>query len=72
MPEVDHVDVGRALTLHAGERGEADRPGEMRLALLQRSRMVGRGHRLFAKAGIIEMLNVHVGILSTAAASESG
>ena len=72
MPEVDHVDVGRALTLHAGERGEADRAGKMGLAFLQCFRVVGRGHRLFAEAGIIEMLNVHVGILSTAAASESG
>ena len=72
MPEVDHVDVGRALALHASQRCIANRPGEMCLALLQCGRMVGRGHRLFAEEGIIEMLNVHVGILSTAAASESG
>ena len=71
-PDVDHVEIGRSLALHASERGIANRAGQMGLAFLQRLRIVGRSHGQFAEERIVEMLNVHCGILDTVAGSESG
>ena len=72
LAELDHVEVGRPLPLHAGQRCVAHCAGKVRLALLERLGVVGGRHRQFAQKRIIEMLDIHGGILTGAGPRESG
>ena len=64
------VEVGRTLMLQAGQRGIAHRARQMRLAFLDRSGIVGRGHRVLAEAGIIQLFDAHGAMLARRARQE--
>ena len=72
LAELDHVEVGRPLPLHAGQRCVADCAGKVRLAFLERLRVVRGGHRQFAQKRVIQLLDLHRGIFTGAGRSESG
>ena len=72
LAELDHVEVGRPLPFHAGERGVADCTGKVRLAFLERLRVVRGGHRQFAEKRVVEMLDIHGGILIDTRPRKSG
>jgi hypothetical protein len=72
LAELDYVEVGRPLPLHAGERSEPDSTRKVRLALLKRLRVISGRHRQFAQKRIVEMLDVHGGILTGVSPRESG
>jgi hypothetical protein len=64
------IEVGRTLMLQAGHRGIAHRARQVPLAFLDCGRIVGRGHRVLAEAGIIQLFDVHRAMLPTPVAQE--
>ena len=58
-PDFEDVEVGRPLMLQARERCVANCAGQMRLTFIDRRGVIGRGHRVLAEAGIIQLFDVH-------------
>ena len=69
-PDLEDVEIGRALMLQAGEGRVANRARQMRLAFLDRLRIFGGGHRVLAEASIIQLFDVHRRMLARLAAGE--
>lgn len=56
---LEDVELGRPLLLEARQRCVANRSRQVRLTFLDRLGVVGRGHRVLAEAGIIQLFDVH-------------
>lgn len=57
--DIEDVELGRPLLLQARQRRVANRARQMRLTFFDRFRVIRRGHRVLAEAGVIQLFDVH-------------